>query len=87
VGSWSALARHRTKDIDGNVVEGDTVILDSKNNIVLGDSSSVIALVGVHDLVVVKEGERILICPKSQDQHVREALRRMAADEKLHRFL
>jgi mannose-1-phosphate guanylyltransferase len=87
VGSWSALARHRPKDMDGNVVEGDAVILNSQNNIVLGDPSSVIALVGVRDLVVVKEGERILICPKSQDQHVREALRRMAADEKLHRFL
>jgi mannose-1-phosphate guanylyltransferase len=87
VGSWSALARHRQKDIDGNVVEGDTVIMSSRNNIILGDCSSVIALIGVHDLVVVKEGERILICPKSQDQHVREALRRMAADEKLHRFL
>jgi mannose-1-phosphate guanylyltransferase len=87
VGSWSALDRHRPKDGGGNVVEGDAVLIDSGNNIVLGDASSVIALIGVRDLVVVKEGGRILICPKSRDQQVRDALGRMASDDRLTRFL
>jgi mannose-1-phosphate guanylyltransferase len=87
VGSWSSIARHKRTDGDGNIAEGNTVLVDCRDSIALGDGDSVVVLVGIRDLVVVKEGERFLVCHRSQDQRIREALKRMEADRKLRKFL
>lgn len=87
VGSWGSLDRYREHDGMGNVVEGDVVLVDSSGNIVLGERESVIALVGVKDLVVVKEKNRFLVCHKDHDQTIKEALKRLSADENGVKYL
>lgn len=86
VGSWSAIARHRKTDNEGNVTEGNAILLDSKNNIVLSDDGSIISLIGISDIIVVKEGNRILISNRSQDQKVKELLKIIAKDEKFYMY-
>jgi mannose-1-phosphate guanylyltransferase len=87
VGSWNALFRHRQKDGQGNVVEGNVVMVDSSNNIALGDSQSLISLVGIHDIIVVKQEDRILICNTSQDQEVKDVLRSLSKIKKYSKYL
>jgi mannose-1-phosphate guanylyltransferase len=87
IGSWSSLDRYREKDGEGNVVEGDVVLFDSRDNIVLGEDEAVISLIGVRDIIVVKDSNRILVCNKTHDQQIKEVLRRMAEDEKLCNYL
>ena len=72
VGSWSALAELRSMDTSKNCAEAKKyVFLDAKGNLVLAPGKQ-IALIGVDNLVVVSEGDRLLICRKDQDQRVRE---------------
>lgn len=87
IGSWRSLDRHRKKDKDGNIVEGEAVIIDSKNNIVLGEGNCIISLIGVNDIVVVKEGDKLLLCRKTEDQKIKEALKVMSKDDKYLKYL
>ncbi|UCB45118.1 MAG: mannose-1-phosphate guanylyltransferase [Spirochaetota bacterium] len=87
IGSWSSIARHRKQEKEGNITEGNVVVIDSKNNIVLGDREEVISIIGVHDLVIVKQDNKLLICNKSSDQNIKEALKLMSQDRKLSRYL
>jgi mannose-1-phosphate guanylyltransferase len=87
VGSWGSLARHVEADGQGNVVQGKTVLIDAAENLVAGDDESLIAAVGVSGLIVVKEGNRVLICRRDQDQRVKELLKEIDGDPKLRRFL
>jgi mannose-1-phosphate guanylyltransferase len=86
VGSWSALSRHRETDADGNILEGNVVSIDSRNNVVVGEESSLVSLVGVSDLIVVKDGPRLLVCHRSKDQRVKELVGKLSVEEKYSSF-
>src|SRR5690606_25446367 len=86
VGTWDALAATRPTDESGNVTWGEVVTLDSRDNVVVGEGGSLIALVGVSDLCVVKSGDAILIVPRDRAQEVRE-LERCLRRQKLERYL
>jgi mannose-1-phosphate guanylyltransferase len=87
VGSWGAVSRHVPGDKEGNIVQGNVVSVDSKNNIVLGEENSIISVVGVKDLIVVKDGDKVLVCHRSQDQNIKEALRSMTGNKKYMHYL
>ncbi len=87
VGSWSALERHLQKDGKGNIVQGNVVTIDSSENIIIGDTSSLISLIGIDDIIVVKEENRILLCKKSMDQKVKDLLKEISRDRSKWQFL
>jgi hypothetical protein len=61
-------------DESANVqVSGDMLLLESKGNIIYGDSRFM-ALIGVNDLVVVDTGDALLIGHKSQIQRVKHVV-------------
>jgi mannose-1-phosphate guanylyltransferase len=65
IGSWAAVATlHGT----------EAVVLDGTGNVVLSDDNTLIATVGVSDLVVVKSGDAILVIPKDRAQDVRKVI-------------
>lgn len=71
VGSWAALADVRGTDNNGNTLAGNAIALDGKGNIISSDDDTLIAAVGVEDLVIVKSGNAILVVPKARAQDVR----------------
>lgn len=79
VGSWAALPALRGSDGDGNTTAGPVVILDGTGNVAVGDDGTLIAMVGVSDLVVVKSGDAILILPRSEAQDVRKVVEALSA--------
>ncbi|MGQ9616639.1 MAG: mannose-1-phosphate guanylyltransferase [Spirochaetota bacterium] len=87
VGSWSSLSRHLPKNEDGNIVDGKVVVIDSDNNIVFGDEDTLISLIGVRDLIVVKDGNRLLICHRDQDQKIKELLKKIALRDDADEYL
>jgi mannose-1-phosphate guanylyltransferase len=79
VGSWAALPALRGVDAAGNTTAGAAVILDGSGNIAIGDDGTLIAIVGVSDLVVVKSGDAVLVLPRSQAQDVRKIVEALSA--------
>jgi len=79
VGSWAALAALHPQDARGNTVTGAAVIVDGSGNIAISDDDTLIATVGMSDVVVVKSGNAILVIPKSQAQDVRKIVEALSA--------
>jgi mannose-1-phosphate guanylyltransferase len=73
VGSFTALPGVRELDPYGNVVEGQAILLDVADSVVLGGDRP-LAVVGVKGLVVVDAGDALLICPKERAQEVRRVV-------------
>ena len=58
---------------DGNVkMATNTLVMDGRNNIVVSESDHLIALVGLHDLVVVHGEDATLICPRGYEERIKE---------------
>lgn len=79
VGSWAALPALRGADDRGNTVVGPAVVVDGTGNVTLSDDATIIALVGVSDLVVVKSGDAILVMKREDAQDVRKVVEALSA--------
>jgi mannose-1-phosphate guanylyltransferase len=79
IGSWAALPALRGTGEDGNTRAGPGVIVDGTGNIAISDDDTLIAIVGVSDLVVVKSGDAILVLPRAQAQDVRKIVEALSA--------
>ncbi len=72
VGSWDAL-HTLGADEDGDAHHGDVIALDTSNCLIRSDGIQ-IAAVGVADLIIVASGDRVLILPRGQSQHVKRVV-------------
>ncbi len=75
IGTWAALSRVRETDETGNLKEGDPILIDSNNCVVInepGAENRTLALVGVNDLAVVVSEDAVLVIPKERSQDVRK---------------
>lgn len=75
IGSWGALRSVLPLDAQGNALQGNVLTFDSVNNVLIGDSETLLGVIGMHDVAVVKSGNGILVCPLSEEQRVRELAR------------
>jgi mannose-1-phosphate guanylyltransferase len=74
IGSWDALYQmRRTADGENVVLSGDLHAFDSRGCLVRADPKRKIALVGVQDLVLVEDGDTLLVAARQHDQKVRLA--------------
>ena len=75
IGDWLALERLLEHDADANTVVGQHVAHEASGNIVYThDPHDVIVTVGVHDLVVVKHGNIVLLVAKDRVADVKRLL-------------
>ncbi|OAT80347.1 mannose-1-phosphate guanylyltransferase [Desulfotomaculum copahuensis] len=65
VGSWPALERCRETEDNGNVIEARGVFLETSNSII-HVPGRLVATLGIADLVVVDDGECLLVCSKER---------------------
>lgn len=72
IGSWRAVANYFKKDDRGNAANCAINALDSTNNIVFDQDGTTIALLGVHNLIVVRTRDAILICHRHQAERIKE---------------
>lgn len=76
VGSWAVAYDLSAKDGDGNVRPKNSLCLDSKGNMIVGDRKFLVTI-GVENLVVVETGDAVLICAREQSQKVGKAVQEL----------
>jgi len=76
LGSWDALKNIKVPDKNGNITEGNHLLVDSKNNIVIAHKK-LIATVDVEDLVIIETEDVIMVCPKHKAQDVKKIVTRL----------
>ena len=78
IGNWSELGDRVRADARGNSVEGESVLVDTRDSLILGDRR-LIAAIGLEDMIIIDTEDALLVCPRSRAQDVRkvvDALRR-----------
>jgi len=71
VGSWQAVARYFKKDEHGNAANTALTTINSSDNIIFNDGDTKIALLGVHNLIVVRTADAILICDRHDAEKIK----------------
>ncbi len=83
VGAWDEVYNIKDKDPDGNVRQGMTVTINTKNCLIINDQK-IVAAVGVEDLIIVDTDNGLLICKRGDAQRVKEVtdyLKRKGLDQ------
>jgi mannose-1-phosphate guanylyltransferase len=82
IGDWAALRQVVAGDGNGNiVVSGRHLSIGSRDTVVYGTNDRLIVTVGVEDLIIVDEGDVLLVCPSDQAQNVRLAVEHLAREQ------
>jgi mannose-1-phosphate guanylyltransferase len=79
VGSWDALFGILPADDSENIGVGYVKTLDSKRNLLFNPEGTTVA-VGVEDVIVVVDGNDVLVCRRGQSQMVRDMLDKIEKD-------
>lgn len=78
VGSWLSVERLKKVDLNGNVLDGNIIPYDSKNNIVMNKcNNKLIAIVGVENIVSINTDDVILIMNKDKTQDLKKMLQQL----------
>ncbi|WP_137043807.1 mannose-1-phosphate guanylyltransferase/mannose-6-phosphate isomerase [Pseudolabrys sp. FHR47] len=81
IGSWDALFDIAPTDANGNVLQGQVTLMDSRNCVVHSESR-LTTLIGVEDLVVVSVADATLVVPRSRSQEVKDLVAKLKADKR-----
>ena len=76
IGSWNALSQLVPADAQQNRVQGDAILVETRNTFVLGDNR-LIATVGVDDLIVVDTADAVLVARADRAQEVRQVAKQL----------
>ena len=88
VGAFSSLWDVLEKDDNGNVLQGDVLAHDSRNNLVMANNM-LVATVGLEDTVVIQTKDAVLVAPRHRVQDVKHIVAQLKAlkrsEYQLHR--
>jgi len=88
VGAWSELWEISDKDENGNVLSGD-VFTSSSKNLLVKARKKFVSVLGVSDLVVIEDGDSVLIADRNSSQNVKEVVEYLKSQDRpeatLHR--
>jgi mannose-1-phosphate guanylyltransferase len=76
LGTWASIYQLAEKDYVGNaVIPSEKVIMyDSSNCMVNVPGEKLVVLQGLHDFIVVESNNTLLICPRDQEQNVKQVV-------------
>jgi mannose-1-phosphate guanylyltransferase/mannose-6-phosphate isomerase len=71
LGAWEAVWQVGSRDDQGNVVQGDVLLADTRDSLVHA-SSRLVGVVGLKEVVVVETADAVLVADRSQSQNVKK---------------
>ncbi len=71
LGSFDALYDDYTRDENGNVIIGESILEESKNNLIMGYDKKMITTIDVEDLIIVDTKDALLIANRGSSQKVK----------------
>ena len=76
VGGFASLGEHLPRDAAGNALQGASVLVDARDNLVINNAEDgrLVAVVGLSDTVIVQTPQITLVCPVSEAERIKELL-------------
>ncbi len=82
VGNWTSVGRYLDKDAAGNQHNAPLTTLDAADNLVFSQTGQHIALLGVHDLIVIAAGDALLVTTRAQAENIKKLADKLPASLK-----
>lgn len=73
LGSWEEVYKYEQKDENQNAARGQVILLDTRNSYVYAPDS-LVAVVGLEDVIVVQEGNTILVCKRDRAEDIKQVV-------------
>lgn len=81
LGTWGSLYDKLDKDADGNALSGVTFMgEDAKGLMVAAEGGKLVVAKGLQDFIVVDTPDALLLCPRSEEQWVKQLVSRLKTD-------
>jgi mannose-1-phosphate guanylyltransferase len=90
LGAWPAFARHLKQDAEGNAAVAEFIHVDGARNLIFDARTkkrTPIAVVGLHDMILVQTDDAVLLTDKSQAQKIKELVKKLSAHPKLKKLV
>lgn len=87
IGHWRSVQEMSVRDKNGNVVNNESLLVDSANNLLLSKNKKLLAVLGVHDLVFVETDDVILIADKNRAQDVKQIVAHLRSKKDWQKYL
>jgi mannose-1-phosphate guanylyltransferase len=81
IGSWEGLMEAKSKDSNGNVLEGD-IITDNVKNTYAYTSSRLVSIIGVSNLIIIDTKDALLISYKNNSQNIKSIVSKLKEDDR-----
>ncbi|WP_303918397.1 MULTISPECIES: mannose-1-phosphate guanylyltransferase [Draconibacterium] len=81
LGSWESVYQTDKKDENGNAGMGEAIFLDAKNSYVSTDDG-LVAVVGLDDVIVVRDGNTTLVCKRDNAEDIKKIVEQLKANNK-----
>ena len=85
LGSWEEVYKYDQKDENQNAKSGEVIFQDTQNSCVYAPDS-LVAVVGMDDVIVVQEGNTILVCKRDRAEEIKQVVGEIAK-RKLNQYL
>jgi mannose-1-phosphate guanylyltransferase len=73
LGTWSSLYEYSAQDKKGNaVINGQTLLYETDGSIINVPDNKIAVIQGLSNYIVVDSGDALLICPKQNEQQIRQ---------------
>ena len=86
LGSWDSLARHLATDRDGNFAIGSHKEIDTRDSVIVSEQG-IIGTIGVSNVIVVRDGNCVLVCSRDRAQDVKRLVGLIREDGDLKKYL
>jgi mannose-1-phosphate guanylyltransferase len=80
VGSWTAAAKYLPMDSAGNHSNCNLEALEAGDNIIFTAPKTTVALLGVHDLIIVQTADALLICHRAESEKIKRLVAQAPAE-------
>lgn len=85
LGAWDAVWQVGDKDDNGNVVQGDALIIDASETLIHA-TSRLVSAIGVSNLVIIETPDAILVAERSRSQDVKRIVAELNVKQRDEHF-
>ena len=72
LGTWKSLYENMPKNEQGNVIDGNMLLFDTKNCIIKTPKDKLVVIEGLDEFIVAEYDDVLMICRKDNEQRVKE---------------
>lgn len=76
VGAWKSVWEVSNKDVDGNVLRGDTIAENTTNSLIHAEHR-LVSVLGLEDIVVIETSDAVLVANKNKVQDIKKIVEKL----------